>query len=207
MNRQLNSWYGGWALSMLTTMPLPALNNEVVATSPTVSAGYVEPAPAFFSRQAGTMLLLQQGLSQRGILSQETSERLQQFARLLQQFQVIAENENSGSKDQEIDEIAAYRAFLRLLAELQAWEPALPDIVEYWQGGGQTGQRAAAALGDVWPLYVIVPIDGQPTLTIGGIFSGYLLKYEPDQVISSEQWRFMIDRPSPAPWQESYLVP
>jgi hypothetical protein len=71
------------------------------------------------------------------------------------------------------------------------------------------GECLEEAVGHLNTIYVIVPIDGKPYLTRGGVFSYYEFKYPAAHKLDDEAWQEMIKRgraPEPPEWTSSFIV-
>lgn len=182
-DKQLNSWLGGWALSFMTNY-----KREVETTPSTMPlVGYVEPYPELYARLGATVGQYAAGLDERGVLAEETAEQVEQFLLFLQMLQKMAEKENAGTPLTKSEQ-SLWRNFADLLTQ---FTPHLPLTIPIYTNEN-AGQTLYLTL-ETRPLYALVPIEKQPTLTIG---SSFLLSQSKT-----------IAPTEPVFWMNSYLTP
>ena len=213
-NKQLNSWYGAWILlrnPLRSTPGPPAVDPE----AGTEAAAYVEPEPLVYARLAALVRQVREGLQGRTLLDTVLAEKLQEMERLLLALQLIAEKQLVGDSLTPDEFLLARQAAERLaaLATLPpegasgpAADRSLLRIADVYVDG-QSGHMLQAALGEAWPIYVLVPGVEQPLLAVGALFSTYELRRKADEQLDADAWREMEKRPAPAPWLEEILIP
>jgi hypothetical protein len=64
-----------------------------------------------------------------------------------------------------------------------------------------------AAIGEAWPIYVIVPDGERPYLTMGALFTTYELLLQPGERLTPSSWRDLDEPPVQSPWLEALVVP
>jgi hypothetical protein len=65
------------------------------------------------------------------------------------------------------------------------------------------------AVGRPMQLYMVCPVDGEPTVCIGAVYSYYEFKQPIDKRLTDEEWRELIKQnkqPEQAEWVKSYLA-
>ena len=60
-------------------------------------------------------------------------------------------------------------------------------------------------VGDAFPIYVIVPVEGQLTLVKGGVFSYYEFTVPLAERLTDEQWQKMSPKPDRPEWTKSFI--
>jgi hypothetical protein len=209
--KALNSWYGGWALlhhepqlvpQAVTTTPLPA------------PAAYVEPVPALYARLATLTRQTLTGLDGRGLLDKEMGEQLLRMARLLDLLQIVAEKELRGEAPTSEEAIALAGAG-EALVQLSTFNapgggtlapPALPFVVDAFHNP-QHDLWLQAAVGEAWPIYVLVPVGDQLVIAVGAVFSSYEFARPGHERFTPETWQNNRERGEPAGWLTGALVP
>ncbi len=192
---------------------------------PERAKGYVEPAPELFARVAGLSRMTIEGLAARGLLAEEDRALLEAMERLATRLQTMAEKQLRGEalSAEEYELIRFYGA------EIEALTFAADDDA-FYQGrggipaGGEDLQAAVVAdiatnvpgnvvlenaVGRVFEIYVVAPIEGRLVLTKGGVFSHYEFTQPLSDRLTDEAWRARLDAgeaPPLASWTESFMV-
>lgn len=188
--------------------------------------GYVEPVPELYARVAALSRMTIEGLSARGLLADEGERAaLEAMERLALRLQSMAEKQLRGEalSDEEYELIRFYGA------EIEALTFAADDEA-FYQGrgvnpmGGQdlqaavvadiatdlaTGSVVENAVGRIFEIYVVAPIEGRLVLTKGGVFSHYEFAQPLSDRLTDEAWRARLDAgeaPPLATWTESFMV-
>lgn len=203
VGRQINSWYGGWAMTRhesvwvsrpVNTSPLPA------------PGGYVDPVPLFYARQAAQVRQVTSGLDSRGLLDKGLGEKLLHLARLLDELQGIAGHELAGTLLTGEEQATIGRIGDTLARLLQIPGPAgplgpppLPFVVDVYRNP-QNGRVLQAAVGEAWPLYVVTPGADGLELSVGAVFSTYEFGEPVEDKWTNQDWMAAQDRGEPAGW-------
>lgn len=212
--KALNSWYGGWVRLHTGTVlrPRPVAPEVPIADH----AGYVEPYPAVYARLAALARQLHAGLDQYRLLDDEAGDKLLRLERLLLAFQAIAGSEMNGDALTE-DQLLVLRQAGTRLENLLTFAPP-PDanvplterrvarIVDVYPtpGGDELLQ---AGIGDIWPIYVLVPAEDGVQVAAGGVFSTYELRVMSAEKWIQETWAEAREGLEPAAWTGAFLVP
>ncbi len=64
-------------------------------------------------------------------------------------------------------------------------------------------------VGRVFPIYVVAPIEGKLTVTVGGVFSHYEFQQPLSNRLTDEQWQAQLDAgqaPPFEPWKQALMV-
>ncbi len=192
---------------------------------PERARGYVEPVPELYARVAALSRMTIEGLAARGLLEEAERAALEAMERLATRLQVMAEKQLRGEalSEEEYELIRFYGA------EIEALTFAADDEAVY-QGrgglpaGGQDLQAAVVAdiatnvleatvletaVGRVFEIYVVAPIEGRLVLTKGGVFSHYEFVQPLSDRLTDEAWRARLDAgeaPPLAAWTQSFMV-
>lgn len=182
-----------------------------------VTKGYVEPRPEVFALLAADADMLRRGLAERGLLEERTEERLQAFHELAWKLKTMAEKElrNEPLTGEEYGVIQSIGDIIFHLVSIpvEAGEEGLvmvPDtavIIDAYRdpSGGELFQLA---LGKPSIYYVIAPVEGKPTLTVGAGYSLYEMMGTGESAPSRDDWRRALtggERPEAAAWTVSFL--
>jgi len=212
-NKQFNTWYGAW---LMLRAPTPS-GRMVPAAAPDsgTEAAYLEAEPLVYARLAALVRQVREGLQGRGLLDAVLEQKLQGMERLLPALQRIAEKERE-DEPLTADESLLARQAAERLAALATFEPEgapglaagvlLPRVADVYVDA-QSDQVLQAALGEAWPVYILVPGVEQPLLAVGAVFSTYELRREGGERLTQALWQQVDDRPTPAPWLEELLAP
>ena len=180
--------------------------------------GYVEPQPAVFGRLASLAGLMREGLDSRGLLLDLFDGKLRRLEMLLVTLKEIAETELGGrepSWDQyetiatigeTLEEITTFPSTL----EGREWESEADEqmaVVADVHTDPNTGLVLEEAVGQPMELYVIAPIAGRLTVTMGGMFSYYEFEHPMADRLTDEAWQERLeedDVPPPPVWTGSF---
>ncbi len=231
LDKQLNTALGSWTeLKRDTILYAKQVYVErgydaLQPPEPERARGYVEPVPELFARVAGLSRMTIEGLAARGLLAEEDRALLEGMERLATRLQTMAEKQLRGEalSAEEYELIRFYGA------EIEALTFAADDDA-FYQGrggapaGGEDLQAAVVAdiatnvaenivlenaVGRVFEIYVVAPIEGRLVLTKGGVFSHYEFVQPLSDRLTDEAWRARLDAgeaPPLASWTESFMV-
>jgi len=180
--------------------------------------GYVEPQPLFYARLAALADMTIQGLGQRNLLDDKSREALQRMSALSRSLQTISvkELENAKLSDDEYDIIRAYGGDLEhIWNDVQDNEgqstldtpAALVTDVATNPLGGEVLQEGT---GYIARIYAVVPIDGKPHITQGGVFTHYEFSNAMSDRLTDEVWRNMLNNdsvPKMPAWTDAFITP
>lgn len=231
LDKQLTTALGSWTELKRDTI---LYAKQVYATErgyameppePERPKGYVEPVPELYARVAGLTRMTIDGLSSRGLLDDADRPALEAMEKLAIDLQTMAEKQLRGEalSAEEYERIRLYGA------EIESLTFAADDEGVYQgQGGmpfgGEDLQAAVVAdiatdpsngvvlenaVGRVFEIYVIAPIEGRLVLTKGGVFSHYEFTQPLDARLTDEEWRARLDAgeaPPLATWTNSFMV-
>ncbi len=158
------------------------------------------------------------GLGQRGLLSEEDRESLEHLEELLLSLKDIAEKELEGTSLTESDYelINSYGDVLERLTVAAADKEDRGGAVDEEEAAivadvatdPNSGTVLEEAVGTVFEIYVVADIDGQLTLTEGGVFSYYEFPWPMSDRLTDESWRELLnsgEAPGRPDWTSSFV--
>jgi hypothetical protein len=235
LDKQLTTALGSWTeLKRDTVLYAKQASAErggggLPPPAPEPPKGYVEPVPILFARIVDLARRTMDGLGGRGLLDENDRRGLEDIIALSGKLQVIAEKELAGEPPNEEE----YKAIRFIGAELEAITMTAADDNDVGYGGANSGSDAdpqvaviadvatgfgadisgsavlEEGLGRVFPLYVVVPIEGRLVLTKGGVLSHYEFAQPAAERLTDEAWRERLGAgkaPPLADWTASYVV-
>ena len=229
LDKQLNTALGSWTeLRHDTLLYAKQVYAEMGAgalppPTPEPPKGYVEPVPEVYARISALASMTLTGLKDRGLLLEADEQALTSMVEIATRLQTISEKELRGEAltDEEYEKIRFYGGDIERLTFAAGLDPSDP------LGGqpqGATPQAAIVAdvatnpndgvvleegVGRVFPIYVVVPIEGKLTVTIGGVFSQYEFEHPIDDRLTDEAWQEMLDAGNAPPledWKTALMV-
>ncbi len=220
-DKELNTWLGSWTELRHDTILYAKQSYTAEATSvqpePRPVRGYVEPQPAVYARLAALTRQMLDGLDELGLLDDELRGKLMDMEGLLLALKTMAEKELRG-QPLDGDEYLSIRQIGDRLEELTTFSTDMEH-----EFASETDERMAIVadvhtdpnsnrvleegVGDAFPIYVIVQVDGARALALGGVFSYYEFKQPLADRLTDEAWQAMDPRPGLPPWTDSFIVP
>ncbi len=180
--------------------------------------GYVEPLPDAYAKLAALADALRRGLRERGLSEPESEERLEALHGLLLTLKSVSEKElrNEIPTAEEYAAIAAVGDTLSFLASLPLHgQEEVPSDRDACACGLSDlyrepvyGEVLQAATGRPLIYYVVAPVEGRPTLTVGAGFSYYEFVRPAGQSHTLESWKEAVrsgTMPEPPAWTASFL--
>ncbi len=162
----------------------------------TVQKGYVEPRPEALALLAAQVDILKRGLSERGLATPEIGDRAELLYKLLVDFKDMAEKELNGQalSGDDYAEIAGYGNALEYITtfpvhgqDQRSQSASIACITDLYTDP-VTQEALQAGLGKPSVYYVVAPVEGKPTLTIGAGFSYYELLGPVDKKFTDSSW-------------------
>ncbi|MEW5763274.1 MAG: DUF3160 domain-containing protein [Bacillota bacterium] len=187
---------------------------------PSDDRGYVEPNPHLFGRLAALTRLTIDGLGARELLSERDRASLERLERLALDLKAIAEKELNNTplaaKDYEL-----IRSFGGQLEHF--WLEALRDEgVDHRSLAADNPAPVVADVatappdlvleegtGYVYPIYVVVPVDGRLRIARGGVYSYYEFPWAATDRLTDAKWRQMLQEgkaPEAPGWTREFTV-
>jgi hypothetical protein len=220
-DKSLNTWLGSWTqlrhdaiLYAKPTYPPPA-------SLPPQADGYVEPNPWLYARLAALAAQQRAGLADRGLLTDRLEARLRRMENLLLALKTISEKELGGETltDGEFNTIRYIDSALKDIASAKdsSFRRETDDkvaLVADVHTVPDTGQVLEEAVGDVFEIYVVLPlqrppsrpVSGDQVVMLGGVFSYYEFKWPLNDRLTDEKWREMEPLPPLPSWTRSFVV-
>ena len=69
-----------------------------------------------------------------------------------------------------------------------------------------TRQVLEEGVGDAFPIYVVVMVEGEQVVAVGGVFSYYEFKQPMSDRLTDEAWQAMSPKPDLPTWTGSFIV-
>jgi hypothetical protein len=220
VDKDLHTWLGSWTELRHDTILYAKQSYTVFAESasppPMPAHGYVEPQPEVYARLAALTAQMQAGLGDRGLLNDEVAERLAQMEQLLLSLKTISEKELRGESLTE-EEYALIRHIGDTLEDLTTFSEEVEGeitseadermaLVADVHTDSNTSQVLEEGVGDAFPIYVIVMVEGEQVVAMGGVFSYYEFKQPMSDRLTDEAWQEMSPRPDQPAWTGSFIV-
>lgn len=183
--------------------------------------GYVEPNPELYGRLAALTQMTLDGLQGRGLLPDTDAGLLIDLLQVLERLKQIAERELAGEDltkedDRWIEEFGAKLERLTMAAA-DPVDPTAPPGRSYIESldaavvadvSTAPGKVLEVGVGRVFPIYVVVPVDGRLQVNKGGVFSHYEFVQPQSDRLTDEAWRAQLERQAPPlpKWTESFIA-
>jgi hypothetical protein len=175
---------------------------------------WVEPEPVVFGRLAAMTELMRAGLDDRGLLTRDQADVLDDAADLFAFLERIARDELAGTPisvedNDRLTSIGGTLEFfwIRTSDQADSGEPETDDDAAIVADVASDPQRVLqVGTGRVDRIYVLVPDDqGTFQVAVGGVYSYYEFTSPAGERLTDELWRSMLDRgeaPERPAWQE-----
>jgi len=220
VDKDLHTWLGSWAELRHDTILYAKQSYTIFAGSampePESAQGYVEPQPEVYARLAALTAQMQTGLGGRNLLNYEMAEKLDWMEQLLLALKDISEKElrGEGLTDEEYDLIRTIGDALEDLTtfseeiegEITSEADERMALIADVHTDTNTNQVLEEGVGDAFPIYVVVRVEGQQVVTLGGVFSYYEFKWPIGDRLTDEAWQAMSPRPDRPAWKGSFIV-
>jgi len=218
-DKALATFLGSWTELRHDTILYAKQSYTLKATGimpqPKEARGYVEPQPEVFARLAALARQMRAGLGERGLLSPEYRDKLNRMEALLLDLKAMAEKELAGEllSGEEYETIRNIGDILENLAtfSVQVQEEITSEadermaVVADVHTDVNTGQVLEEGVGDAFLIYVVVPLEGELTVTQGGVFSYYEFTWPMADRLTDEAWQTLEPKPDLPIWAESLI--
>jgi len=221
-DRCLYAYLGSWAELRHDTILYAKQSYTATGAEPgppaEVLKGYVEPLPEAFADLAATADMLRRGLQERGLAGEAVVQRLNALYQLLVDLKGIAEKELRGEPltGEEYGIIEGIGDTMEYISTFPAEvEEELASQTDYDMAlvadvhtDPNYGEVLEVAVGRPAVYYVIAPVEGQPTLTVGAGLSYYELVRPAGDRLTDEAWQAMVaggEVPEPPAWTHTFL--
>jgi hypothetical protein len=220
VDKDLQAWLGSWTELRHDTILYAKQSYTVYAESappaPEPARGYVEPQPEVYARLAALTAQMQAGLGDRGLLNDEMTDRLTQMERLLLFLKTISEKELRGESLTE-EEYAVIRFIGYTLEDLTTFSEEIEGeitseadermaLIADVHTDSNTNKVLEEGVGDAFPIYVVVMVEGEQVVATGGVFSYYEFKQPMNDRLTDEAWQEMSPKPDQPSWTTSFIV-
>jgi hypothetical protein len=235
--KQLAAALGSWTelkhdTILYTKQPYAATQSAMAGASkgggpvpppPPPPRGYVEPMPAVYAAIRTGVDGLRERMQSLGYPEDKAlTGHLESFAQQLRTLEEISQKELAGQAltDAEFRFIEGIGA-----AFTMPWQgyPHYRDVTEAYRTEMDDDMCIVAdvftdpnsrtaleeAVGCPMELYMVCPVDGEPTVCIGAVYSYYEFKRPITERMTDEEWRRMLEEyknPSLPTWMDAYVV-
>ncbi len=183
--------------------------------------GYVEPNVLVWQRLLGLTRQSREGLTARGLLSDELKDKFEEFEQMLTTLNLISEKELRNQKltTEEYDQIRhiggqlEYLTLSVMTGKPDTWELVnetdkdMAVIADVHTGGDRALEEG---VGHAYEILAIVPVEGRLVLTRGAVFSYYEFDYPAADRLTDEKWQALINAgraPQPPVWVKTFVAP
>jgi hypothetical protein len=219
-DKDLHTWLGSWTELRHDTILYAKQSYAIMVTSAMPEAervpGYVEPQPEVYARLAALTDQMETGLGGRDLLNKEMAEKLKVMKELLLTLKDISEKELHDQKlnEEDFDIIRAVGGVLENLTtfseeiegEITSQADERMALIADVHTDPNTNQVLEEGVGDAFPIYVVVPMEGRQMVTLGGVFSYYEFKWPISNRLTDEAWQELSPLPDRPAWTESFIV-
>lgn len=207
LRKNLNSYLGSWTeLKHDTILYAKQVYAEMGGggVEKADDRGYVEPEPEVYARLSALARMMQEGLELRGILSDSQKESIGKLEEIAGKLQEISEKELEGKtlSEEDYNFIRFYGGELEHL-----WLQVMKD--EGVESASQTSEHPAAlvadvatdpngvaleeAIGNIFPIYVVFPLEDKLKIGKGGVFSYYEFTRPLAGRLTDEEWWAILE--------------
>ncbi len=219
----LNAFLGNWTeLKHDTILYAKQVYAELGGGAPEQKddRGYVEPNPYVYARLAALTKMTKEGLQLRGLIDTAQTDLLNRLETMALTLKSISEKElnNQTLSDADYEFIRSYGGSLEHL-----WLDAVKDLgIESVSqlteepaalvadvASDPNGQVLEEGTGRIYPIYVLVPVDGKLRIARGGVYSYYEFAWPINDRLTDEKWRAMINedkQPALPDWTAEFIA-
>ena len=159
---------------------------------------------------------MQAGLGDRGLLNAEMNDKLARMEQLLLALKTISEEELRGESLTE-EEYALIRAIGDTLENLTTFSEEVEGkimseadermaLVADVHTDSNTSRVLEEGVGDAFPIYVVVMVEGEQVVAVGGVFSYYEFKQPMSDRLTDEAWQAMSPKPDQPAWTGGFIM-
>jgi hypothetical protein len=159
---------------------------------------------------------MQAGLGDRGLLHDEIARKLADMEELLLTLKTISEKELGGEALTD-DEYATIRFIGDALEGLTTFSEQVEGqitseadermaLIADVHTDPNTNQVLEEGVGEAFPIYVVVVVDGEQVVTVGGVFSYYEFRWPISDRLTDEAWQGLAPKPDLPVWTDSFAI-
>ncbi len=186
--------------------------------------GYVEPQPSLYARLASLVEMTSEGLEIRSLLSPAMKKNLEKMKSLSLSLKTISEKElnNQDLTDEEYELIRSYGGQLE-----HFWLEVNKNEAEFKISGRENylnenpaaivadvatnpnGQVLEEATGNIFTIYVVVPVAGKLRIAKGGVYSYYEFTQPMKNRLTDKKWRELlrsVKAPALPKWTNEFIT-
>ncbi|MFQ5854402.1 MAG: DUF3160 domain-containing protein, partial [Anaerolineae bacterium] len=210
VDKDLHAWLGSWTELRHDTILYAKQSYASVISVPEPARGYVEPQPWVYAHLAALTAQMRAGLDHRGLLAGEMAAKLDRMQQLLLTLKTMSEKELRGEPltDDEYMTIQFIGDTLEYLTtfseevegEITSGADDRMALIADVHTDPNTSQVLEEGVGDAFPVYVVVLVEGQQVVSLGGVFSYYEFKWPMSDRLTDEAWQAMEPKPARPAW-------
>jgi len=219
VDKDLHTWLGSWTELRHDTILYAKQSYTVIGTGlppqPETVNGYVEPQPEVYARLAALAAQMREGLSNRDMLHGEIKYKLENLEELLLALKTISVKELQGETPTN-EEYALIRNIGGTLENLNTFSAEVDGqvasetdermaLVADVHTDGNSGEVLEEAVGDAFPIFVVVLVDGEQVVALGGVFSYYEFRWPMSDRLTDEAWQELQPKPARPAWVEGMM--
>lgn len=230
MHKELNTYLGSWSELRHDTILYVKQTYAEMGGGPGDEVkkddrGYVEPNPYVYARLSSLLKMTQEGLSMRGLLTNDVKDSLGKMQELTLALKTISEKELNNEKitDKDYELIRTYGGQLEHFwldvnqKDLTASNLNQRDYLQQNPSAiiadvatdPNSGTALEEGTGKISNIYVVVPVDGKLRITQGGTYSYYEFGQPISDRLTDKKWRDMLDSEKPPllpSWVHDFVV-
>lgn len=225
--KELNTFLGSWAeLKHDTILYAKQVYAELgggEGPEEKDDRGYVEPNPYLYGRLAMLIKMTEKGLSDRGILSEKSTEILKNMETLATSLKTISEKEltNTALTPEEYELIRSYGGQLEHLwleinrekmeetgVNQSNYLDQNPSAIIADVATDPNGEVLEEGTGYIFSIFAVVPVDGKLKIAKGGVYSYYEFPWPmSDRLTDSKWWKLLETEEAPAlpTWVNAFI--
>lgn len=221
-DKDLQTFLASWAElrhdTILYAKQSMTLGITAIRERPELLRGYVEPQPEVYARLAALSRQMREGLAGRGLLNPEYEGKFARLESLLLALKDISLAELTSQPLTEED-YALIREIGETLEGLTTFSPLPGEGMEFETETDErmaivadvhtdpnSGEVLEEGVGDAFPIYVLVPIEGHLTLAQGGVFSYHEFRYPMAGRLTDEAWQALEPKPERPAWTQNFII-
>ncbi|HDM23118.1 MAG TPA: DUF3160 domain-containing protein, partial [Methanomicrobia archaeon] len=212
--KELNTALGSWTELRHDTILYAKQSYTPKATGiptlPKMTKGYVEPQPYVYARLASLTRMTIEGLEKRELLLDEYRTKLEELENLLLNLKTISEKELENKTLSKEDYELIWNIGTKL-ENLCTFETAVEseadesiEVIADVHTDTNTSQVLEEGIGNAFPIFVIVSVEGKTYITEGAVFSYYEFKWPMSDRLTDEKWQQM-EKPELPRWTELFI--
>ena len=223
LDKDLHTFLGSWTELRHDTVLYVKQSMTIGATAAQpqpgrrTPPGYVEPQPEVYGRLAALCEQAIVSLNTYRVLAPEVKRKLEQWGGILRALEMISLRELEGDvpSEEDSDLIQRFGDIMENLttflddtsgAGLTSETDERMALVTDVHTDINSGQVLQEAIGDAFPIYVLVSGEQGIWTAVGGVFSYYEFKQPMADRLTDEAWQALTPKPDRPGWTAAFIV-